>query len=137
MTLSESMNSAPLTYANALGELFGRWRFHHFAVLTYCEEVSSDTAMQATRKWIRRIEKLGGGKVWWLTTAEIGDEGRVHSHALLLNTASLPESRIADAWHLGRALVQPCVNSNSSARYLTKYAGTDRFLDYQCDLPRL
>jgi hypothetical protein len=120
-----------------LGNMFGRWQYDHFGVLTFRDEVDGDFALHETKRWIRRVEKLGMGKVWWVAAAEIGDHGRLHVHALTLNTAGLPASLLADAWHLGRPDVEPCENSDRSARYIMKHAGTPRLVDYQFLLPPL
>ncbi|HEV8499117.1 MAG TPA: hypothetical protein VGQ56_19710 [Gemmatimonadaceae bacterium] len=124
-------------YAVQLGNVFARWQFDHFGVLTFDEDVDGEFALQETKRWVRRIEKLGGGKVWWLASAEIGDQGRLHAHVLTLNTAGLPDSWLADAWHLGRPDVEKCADSGRSARYVVKFAGTPRLIDYRFDLPPL
>src|SRR5690242_3154841 len=80
----------PTEYAIALGNHFGRWPYDHHAVLTFEKEVDAASALLEARRWIRRVEKLGCGKAWHLTSAEIGDQGRVHSHVLTLGTTGIP-----------------------------------------------
>lgn len=123
--------------AAAMGSFYARWRYDHFAVLTFDFEVDGDFALRETQKWIRRVERLGAGKAWYLATAEVGDEGRVHAHVLTANTAILPEALMSKVWHLGGTKIERCRDSVRAAHYVMKYAGTARLLDYRDGLPLL
>ena len=123
--------------AIALGQHYGRWDFDHFATLTFDEEVDGDFAIREVKRWIRRVEKLGNGKAWWVATAEVGDQGRLHAHVLTANTAGLPNFSLAAKWHLGRPDIEPCRNSQNAASYITKYAGTPRMVEHDAVLPLL
>lgn len=121
--------------ADAFGELYGEWRYDALATLTFTTPVSGDRAIAETKRWMRRLEKLGHGRVSGVITAEIGRFGRLHTHALLQNTVRMSPRAMKERWYAGRAHVRPCVDSQKAARYLFKHAGSERLVGFEDNLP--
>lgn len=115
----------------AWGQHLGRYPWDHFLTLTFRRESVADFARRSWLSYVRRLELAAGMPLVWFYGTEYGSLGRLHIHALTLNTGSLPIRILHREWWqdppLPRGLTKIAVYSPllGAAHYVSKYVTKD------------
>lgn len=115
----------------AWGEHLGRYPWDHFLTLTFRRESIPDFARRAWLSYVRRVEQLAGMPLVWFYGTEYGSLGRLHLHALTLNTGQVSIAQLHREWFqsapLPRGLTKIAVYSPllGAAHYVAKYVTKD------------
>ncbi len=108
----------------AWGGFLSRYPWDWFLTLTFREPVPSFTAHRRFQRFAHDIENAAGLPVAWFRADEYGPAGgRLHIHALMLNTAALSRLFWMDRWqqHNGYARIFPFDPQQGAAFYCSKY----------------
>lgn len=115
----------------AWGEHLGRYPWDHFLTLTFRRESIPDFARRSWLSYTRRVEQLAGMPLTWFYGTEYGALGRLHLHALTLNTGQLSIAQLHREWFQpppqSRGLTKIAVYSPllGAAHYVAKYVTKD------------
>lgn len=93
-----------------------------FVVLTFYNDGPAAMAMAEFRKWIRRLHRIGHGRVEYFVATERGPATvRVHLHALLRGTAAMTGEQMERVWYAGKAkTIVPFTPDVGGEAYVTK-----------------
>lgn len=116
----------------ALGRHLGTYPWDHFLTLTFRRESVADFAIRSWNGYVTRLELAAGSPLVWFYGTEYGKLGRLHIHALTLNTGVLPIARLHREWFQaegtgarGRTRVLPYDPRLGAAHYVSKYVTKD------------
>jgi len=118
----------------AWGRHLVRYPWTHFATLTFRQESVQDYARRQFGSFVRRVEREIGGSTYWFYGTEFGNLGRLHLHALLGRTESLPREVLEKLWLCGHSRFRdydPKIGADKgdgitgAAYYVTKYITKD------------
>lgn len=115
----------------AWGEHLGGYPWDHFLTLTFRRESVPDFARRAWLSYVRRVEHLADMPLTWFYGTEYGTLGRLHLHALTLNTGQLSIAQLHREWFQpppqSRGLTKIAVYSPllGASHYVAKYVTKD------------
>lgn len=115
----------------AWGQHLGRYPWDHFLTLTFRRESIADFARRSWLAYVRRLEKLAAMPLVWFYGTEYGALGRLHIHALTLNTGQLSITQLHREWYQpapsSRGMTRIAVYSPllGAAHYVAKYVTKD------------
>ena len=116
----------------AWGEFLAGYPWDWFVTLTFREPPGSFRAHRMFDRFARDIEKAANVTIGWFRGDEYGPiGGRLHIHALMLNTSHLPRMAWLNEWNrrAGFARILPFDAAKGAAFYCSKYV-TKQFGDY-------
>lgn len=118
--------------ADAWGDFLAGYPWDWFLTLTFRDPPGSFRAHRMFDRFARDIEKAAGVPTGWFRGDEYGPlGGRLHIHALMLNTAHLPRIAWLNEWNrrAGFARILPFDATRGAAFYCAKYV-TKEFGDH-------
>jgi hypothetical protein len=117
---------------DAMAGFLARFPWDWFLTLTFRDPVPSFTAHRRFSRFARDIEKAANLPVAWFRADEYGPAGgRLHLHALMINTAALSRLHWMDQWNHrnGYARILAFDPALGAAHYCAKYL-TKNFGDW-------
>jgi hypothetical protein len=119
--------------ATAWGEFLSRFHWDWFLTLTFAEPARSFRAHRLFERFAGDVEEAARQQIGWFRADEYGPEGgRLHIHALMLNTRDLMRMHWLQEWNrrAGWARILPFDATRGAAFYCAKYV-TKEFGDWE------